>query len=168
MPAFPLIAASCLFVVGLGVGYGLRVFFGQSRLLVALLLFGTLTPWLVHHLEVLRVTEDTIAVETKGRDVVPLELALTGPVVVLIVAVIAVAVPHWLRLMAVTVPGVAFLSTWFVTFGLVRRAIPSGYLPLDNMATIWLWILNVGATGILLAFCFPLGSGSVGNGDANA
>ncbi len=155
MPAFPLIAAGCLFVVGLGVGYVFRWHHG-SRLLLALLLLGALTPWLMHHLAFLQVTRDTLVAETTDRTDLPVEVVLLGPAVVLTAAITAVAVPNWLRLIAATIPGVAFLTTWFLTFRLARRAISDGFIPFDNMATIWLWILSVGATGGLLAYCWPL------------
>ncbi len=192
MPLFPLIAAGCFFVVGLGVGYVFRWLFGQSRLVLALLLLGALTPWLMHHLAFLQVTSDTLASEATDHTALPsfLEMVLIvhfwlaydhpfihkalplevvlliGPAVVLTAAITAVAVPNWLRLIATTIPGVAFLATWFLTFRLAHRTIPICYLPdhpmrpwclipFDNMATIWLWILSVGATGGLLAYCWP-------------
>lgn len=157
MPLFPLIAAGCFFVVGLGVGYMLRWLLGQSRLALALLVFGALTPWLAHHLEILRVTRDTLPASASF----PLEVALIGPVIVLTATIAVVAAPHWLRFIAVTMPGTAFLTTWFLTFSLARRAVssnpfPSDHLPFDNMATIWLWILSFGATSGLVAYCWPL------------
>ena len=167
MPLFPLIAAGCFFVVGLGVGYVFRWLFGQSRLVLALLLVGALTPWLMHHLAFLQVTSDTLASETMDRTDLPLEVVLLGPAVVLTAVITAIVVPNWLRLVAATMPGVAFLTTWFLTFRLAYHTIPSCYLPdhpmrhwchipFDNMATIWLWIFSVGATGGLLAYCWPL------------
>ncbi len=190
MSLFPLIAAGCLFVVGLGVGYVFRWHHG-SRLLLALLLLGALAPWLMHHLAFLQVTWDTLAAEATDhtalpsflevvlivyfwlaydhpfiQKALPLEVVLLlGPAVVLTAALTAVAVPNWLRLVAATMPGVAFLTTWLLTFKLARRTISRCYLPdhpmspchipFDNMATIWLWILSVGATGGLLAYCWP-------------
>ena len=158
MPLFPLIAAGCFFVVGLGVGYVWRWLFGQSRLVLALLVLGALTPWLVHHLALLRVTRDTLPASVAF----PVEVALMGPVIVVTAAIAVVALPPWLRFIAITVPGIAFLTTWFLTFRLARSAVSSssfpfgGYLPFDNVATVWLWILSVGATGGLLAYCWPL------------
>jgi len=154
MPLFPAVAAATLFIGGIGSGAALRRSVGRHWTVLLTLACLTLIPWLFHHHEVVHFTAEALdqqGVEGAFERVRWVEG--TGLAAVSAATATILLAARWFPLMAAAIPGTAFLVTWYLTFPLALAAIPDGYIPLDNVATIWLAIMSVGGTGLLLGYC---------------
>ena len=129
---------------GVGMGYGLRVFLPQTRLLFTLVVSAALVPWFLHHQLIIE------------HEVVSVEAAFIGPVVVALSAMGALFLGGWARLLVALLPVAAFLVSWYITVPVMMAVLPPRERVLDdNMPTIWLAMWTIGATVFLVAYAWP-------------
>src|SRR5262245_48328727 len=137
MPLFPVVAAATLFIGGIGSGAALRRNVGQHWAVLLTLTSLTLVPWLFHHHEVVHFTAEALDQQgVKGAFERVWWVRGTGIVVVSAATTAILLAARWFPVMTAAIPGTAFLVTWYLTFPLALAAIPGGYIPLDNVATI--------------------------------
>lgn len=151
---FPLAVITIWSILGLGIGYGMRKLLGHNQLVLGLVLFGLLVPWMQHHLELTRQAASWLAHEAGRQMELPLAAVATGPSIVVLVAAIAVAMSRRLGRLVAAVPAVAFYVTYYLTFPLVHNAAPG--FRFDNMPNIWLFMWTIGATILVLAYRWPI------------
>jgi hypothetical protein len=108
-------------------------------------------PWCEHH----RSFIDTARFPFSGYGTNDLSFASTslGPSVVVLLIILSVVMQKKYQHFAVTVPGLAFCTTYLLTFSIVGSDV--GFINFDNIATIWLFMASFAMTAFFISYLRP-------------
>jgi len=152
--AFPAAVVAIWSTLALAVGYGLRRLLGKNRLVLALVLVGLLIPWSIHHFKHIQQGQFWLSQNSGSFNTLPSDTIIAGPVVVVLLVAVVVALSNRLGRIVAVVPVSAFYITYYLTFRLLSIAMAPGWYT-DNIPTIWLFMWTIGATIFLLAYWWP-------------
>lgn len=104
-----------------------------------------LWPWFAHHEAIISMGNLSIEQWALPIEKIGSAVEFTGPFLVVSASLCILSMPDALRrFFIIFIPGIAFLSTYYMTFPLVNAYIPNFHY--DNVPNVWLFIWLSGAT----------------------
>jgi len=138
-----IISSWALICIALGFICGARML--ATRTIQSAVIVFALWPWYAHHWDIIEMGNSAIEQWRLPIANIGYVIKYQAPLMVAFVTLCVLTMPRtWRRLFIVFIPGIAFLSTYYMTFPLVYAYVPNFHY--DNVPNVWLFVWLSGAT----------------------